>query len=271
MCRLDLAGARVDTIAEALGAARVDAIVNAAGGSWGLDEQQMVDANVTLLANVIAAAGALPKPPRLVQLGSVHEYGVVPVGTSISEDDRPRPANVYARLKLRCTEAVVEASQDGSVDGVSLRIGNITGPGQPPQSLLGVAMAQLYAAHVDSRPAVLRMASLGALRDFVNLTDAVSAVVTALTIPELPARVFNIGTGTATSARAMVSTLIEVSGVPTDLEETAAPAAETTWQQMCVERARRLLGWSPMGDQVDGIKQMWEHHVEARRTAAARG
>jgi dTDP-6-deoxy-L-talose 4-dehydrogenase [NAD(P)+] len=260
---LDLATAGVDEITDLFRREEITAIVNAAGGMWGLTDEQMIDANVTLVQNVIAGAGALPHPPRFVQLGSVHEYGLVPIGTSITEETPARPVNAYAELKLRCTNAVTEATSLGRVDGVSLRIGNVTGAGQPRVSLLGMVAEQLWEAYRDGRPAVLRLGPLGSLRDFINLSDAVDAIVTALTVAALPGRIFNIGAGKATSARDMVRLLIEVSAVPTELIEAEAPvSSESTWQRMRIDKARHLLGWSPSGDLSDGIKKLWEHRAD---------
>jgi dTDP-6-deoxy-L-talose 4-dehydrogenase [NAD(P)+] len=263
---LDLAYAEVDDVARVFREENVGVVVNAAGGMWGLTDEQMVAANLTLVQRVIEAAATLPEPPRLVQLGSVHEYGLVPIGVSMDEDTPAQPVNAYAGLKLRCTEAVIEAAGRGIVDGVSLRIGNVTGAGQPRVSLLGVVVEQLWQAHQEGRPAVLETGPLGSMRDFVNLSDVVRAITTVVALPELPARVFNIGTGKATSARDMVRLLIEVSGVPTELVE-APPTAptESTWQQMRIDRARQLLGWSPVGDLSDGMKELWEHHAENAR------
>jgi nucleoside-diphosphate-sugar epimerase len=263
---LDLSSAEVDEIATVFKEENIGVVVNAAGGMWGLTDEQMVAANLTLVQRVIEAASSVPHRPRLVQLGSVHEYGLVPIGTSMDEDMPAKPVGAYAELKLRCTEAVTEATRQGRIDGVTLRVGNVTGAGQPRVSLLGVVAEQLWQAHREGRPAVLKLGPLGSQRDFLNLSDAVTAIVTAVTIPELPGHVFNIGTGKATSARDMVKLLIEVSGVPTELIE-AEPAgpAESTWQQMRIDKARRLLGWSPTGDLSDGMKELWEYHAENAR------
>jgi nucleoside-diphosphate-sugar epimerase len=263
---LDLATAGPDEIGAVLAGHGAQVIVNAAGGMWGLSDEEMVAANLTLVEHVIEAAARLPHPARLVQLGSVHEYGLVPIGTSMDEDTPARPVNAYSELKLRCTEAVTEATRRGQVDGVSLRIGNVTGAGQPAVSLLGVVARQLWDAHREGRPATLKLGPLGSQRDFVNLADAVGAIVLACTIPHVPAPVINIGTGAATSAREMVRLLIEVSGVPTELIEAEPPnGPESVWQQMRIDRARKLLGWSPSPDLSDGMKQLWEHHAETAR------
>ncbi|HEX6501019.1 MAG TPA: NAD(P)-dependent oxidoreductase [Micromonosporaceae bacterium] len=259
---LDLVRAGVDEVAEVLRREDVDVVVNAAGGMWGLTDDEMVAANLTLVRNAVAAASAMPHPVRFVQLGTVHEYGLVPVGTSMAEDSPARPVTTYGELKLRCTETVIDAAERGTVDGVSLRIGNVTGAGQPAVSLLGVVAGQLWQAHRESRSAVITTGPLGSMRDFVNLSDVVRAIALVAAVPELPARLFNIGTGRATAARDMVRMLIDVSGVDTELIEAESTTAESTWQQMSVDRAGRLLGWSPVGDLSDGIKELWEYQAE---------
>jgi nucleoside-diphosphate-sugar epimerase len=260
---VDLANANVGEIAEVFREEDVRAVINAAGGMWGLTDEQMVAANLTLVQQVIEAAASMPRPLRLVQMGSVHEYGLVPIGTSMDEDMPAKPVNAYAKLKLRCTEAVSEATGRGLVDGVSLRVGNVIGAGQPRVSLLGVVAEQLWDAHRDGRQAVLRVGPLGSMRDFINLSDAVTAIIAATTIAELPGRIFNVGTGAATSARDIVRLLIEVSGVPTELiEAESSGGAEQMWQQLRIDRVRQQLGWSPKGDLSDGMKELWEYYVE---------
>lgn len=256
---LDLASGAADDIAGVLRDQAPDVVVNAAGGMWGLTDDEMVLANVTLTENVISATASLPGRTRLIQLGTVHEYGVVPIGTTMDEDMVPEPITAYGRLKLRCTEAVVRQTRAGALDGIVLRVGNVTGAGQPRASLLGVVAEELLNAYRTGRSAVLSLAPLGSQRDFLNLRDAVSAVVAAATVPTLPAPILNIGAGRATAARTLVELLIAVSGVPTELSEAAAEAPETVWQQMRNDRAIELLGWIPSPDLTDGVRELWTH------------
>jgi len=198
-----------------------------------------------------------------VQLGSVHEYGLAPLGVDLDEDTPARPVNTYAALKLRCTEAVTAAVLEGRIDGVTLRIGNVTGARQPRVSLLGVVADQLWRAQCDGRPAVLRLNPLGALRDFVISPTRSTRIVLAATIAELPGHLFNVGTGVATSAREIGAVTDRSQWVSTELvEESGSGQAETQWQQMCIDRARDRLGWRRFVNSNDGIKDLWENHVE---------
>ncbi|MFG1841424.1 NAD-dependent epimerase/dehydratase family protein [Micromonospora sp. NPDC049175] len=257
---LDLAAADIDEITEVLTDLDPDVVINAAGGMWGLSEAQMLAVNVTLVERLLAAAGRLPRRVRVLQMGSVHEYGLVPVDTSMPERLTPAPVMPYGEFKLRCTEAITAADRQGLVEGVTLRVGNVIGAGQPGHSLLGVVAARLRDAQRAGERARLELAPLGSRRDFIGLGDVVAAVQLAATRPEAAGQVINIGRGVGASARDMVRLLIEVSEVPTDLIEAEQTGpAETKWQRLDVGLAAEVLGWSPSDDLHTEMKQLWEH------------
>jgi nucleoside-diphosphate-sugar epimerase len=254
---LDLATADPADFATALREADVDVVVNAAGGMWGLTDEQMVDANVTLMQRLIEAVALVPSRPRLINIGTVHEYGLTPIGTSMVEDTEPAPVMAYGRLKLRCTELVSDAVRDGRIDGLSLRVGNVIGPGQPGHSLLGIVAAKLAAAQRDGVTAELSFGPLRSQRDFIGLDDVIAAIVAAARLPKVEETVINVGRGVAASAREMVDLLIEVSGVPATLVEGPAQQPETDWQQMDIGRAARVLGWRPAPDLAAELRRLW--------------
>jgi dTDP-6-deoxy-L-talose 4-dehydrogenase [NAD(P)+] len=253
---MDLAAAHPAELAATLCEHRVGAVVNAAGGMWGLTEAQMVDANVTLVAHLLEAVATLPGRVRLVQLGSVHEYGLAPIGTSMTEAYVPEPVMPYGKLKLECSNLVLDAAARGAVDGVVLRIGNVVGAGQPGHSLLGVVADRLLAARAAGH-ADLILGALVSLRDFLPLSDAAEAVAAAVTAPAVTGEVINIGTGHAHNARQLVTMLIEASAVPTTLTEGEAPGLETDWQQMGIAKAAELLAWTPRRTLADAIAELW--------------
>ncbi|GAA2012958.1 NAD-dependent epimerase/dehydratase family protein [Catenulispora yoronensis] len=259
---LDLAAARPADLAALLREHSVGAVVNAAGGMWGLTEAQMVDANVTLVAHLLEAVAALPGRVRVVQLGSVHEYGLAPLGTSMTETYVPEPVMPYGKLKLECSNLVLDAAARGEADAVVLRVGNVVGAGQPGHSLLGVVADRLLAARAAGH-ADLTLGALVSLRDFLPLSDAAEAVAAAVTAPAAGGEVVNIGTGHAHNARQLVTMLIEASGVPTTLTESEAPGPETDWQQMGIAKAADLLGWTPRRTLADAIAELWTAAVAA--------
>jgi len=210
-------------------------------------------------AHLVAAMAALPWRGRLVQLGSVHEYGLVRIGTSIAEDTEANPSMAYGKLKVEATEVILRAARDGLVDGLVLRLGNVVGAGQPHHSLLGVIAGKLSTAAREGRPAALTLAPLAAKRDFFDLDDAADAVLAAVR-SEASGRVVNIGSGSASSAREVVELLIKVSGVPTEIENTTGNNGETDdleWQQLSVGLASDVLGWMPRRDLSDAVESLW--------------
>jgi dTDP-6-deoxy-L-talose 4-dehydrogenase [NAD(P)+] len=257
---MDLSTAEVGEVVALLRDERVDAVVNAAGGMWGLSDADMVAANITVVTRLVEAVARSPRTPRLVQIGSVHEYGLVPIGTSIDEDTPTQPVMPYGELKARCTQMVTEAAARGDIDGLTLRVGNVVGAGQPPVSLLGVVARQLRDAAREGRRAVLTLGPLGSQRDFVGLSDVLRAIHAAITVPGPFPSVINVGRGVATAARDLVHELVEVSGVPADTHETPHEGPpEQRWHQLNIDLARRVLGWSPSLELREDIKNLWEY------------
>ena len=171
-------------------------MINAAGGMWGLTEAQMVEANVTLV-ELLDAVRALPDPVRVIQLGSVHEYGLAPVGTSMTEDYAPEPVMPYGKLKLECANLVLDAARRGDVEGVVLRVGNVVGA-RPARAQ--PARAWWRPAARSPRPGRARTGAgpLGSQRDFVRPQPTRPRPSAAATPSRPPfGHVINIGPGGA--------------------------------------------------------------------------
>jgi dTDP-6-deoxy-L-talose 4-dehydrogenase [NAD(P)+] len=262
---LDLSRVETAELAGVLAGFGATAVVNAAGGMWGLTEAEMVEANVTLVARLTAAVGSLAERPRIVHLGSVHEYGLAPVGVTMTEDRVPEPVTAYGKLKLECADLVLDAARRGEAEGLVLRVGNVVGARQPGHSLLGVVAARLLEARREGVACDLKLGPLGSQRDFLALADAAEAVAHAATVePAVTGQVVNIGTGRAHSARELVHLLMDASGVPATLTEAEPPTAvETDWQQMGVEHAAAVLGWRPRRTLADAVAELWAAEVAA--------
>ncbi|GGT35539.1 NAD-dependent epimerase/dehydratase family protein [Streptomyces chromofuscus] len=244
---------------------RPDVVVNAAGRAWRADEAEMTAGNADLVARVTQALAGLPGPPRLIQLGSVHEYGAGTPGAGTSEEQQPAPVTPYGRTKLLGTRTVLRATAEGGVDGVVLRLANVIGAGVPAGSLFGRVAAHLgEAALARSRggtPDELGLPPLRAHRDVVDVHDVVEAVRSAATAPraDVGGRVVNIGRGEAVSMRALIHRMVALSGVDLPVVEAdPGPSLRTDveWQQLDVSRALRLLGWRPRRSLDDSLRDL---------------
>ncbi|MEU6172922.1 NAD(P)-dependent oxidoreductase [Streptantibioticus parmotrematis] len=251
---LDLAAASPGEIAGLLAAAEPDALVNSAGAVWGVTEDQMTLLNAELPAKLAEAAASLPRPPRVVHLGSVHEYGPVSPGVTASEQLAPRPDSGYGRAKLAGTQALLAVAGAGLLEVVVLRVSNILGRGAPPDSLPGMVAHHLAAAQADvaaGRPApALRLSPLMSFRDFVDVRDVCDAVLeSARGVSDGgPGTVLNVARGEAVAVRMLVHRMVELSGIPVEVvEERACDSVRGTisGQRYDITAAHRALGWRP--------------------------
>jgi NDP-hexose 4-ketoreductase len=252
---LDVAAVPPEDLGDLFRRHHVGVVVNATGG-W-LDTP---DANeryhVHLVRNLLAAMTGLPGRPRLVQIGSIHEYGPVPAGTTIGEDHPARPGTVYARTKLAGARAVVDAADTGAVNGVVLRSVNVFGPGVTPVSFLGTVVDRLR----QRRPGQpLELTVQDVHRDYVDVRDLAAAVVRAADAGAA-GQILNIGRGEALSLRQTVDRLVRLAGFPPEAVGGAGPVQSRggDWTQADITAARRILGWSPAITPERSIRDMWE-------------
>ncbi|MEW1544989.1 NAD-dependent epimerase/dehydratase family protein [Streptomyces tsukubensis] len=253
---LDVAAADPAETAALLASRKVELVVNATGG-WAVTEEAMHHAHVRLVDRMLAAVAALPTRPRVVHIGSIHEYGFVPPGTVIDETLATDPSTPYARTKLAGSQAVLEAARAGDVDGVVLRAVNVCGPYPSEASFLGAVLQRLRGVAPGER---LELMIADAARDYIDVRDVATAVLRAADGADSGA-VFNIGRGEAPAMRELVTTLVEVAGFPPEtIKETGGPVESKGggWTKADIRRAERVLGWRPAIGLRDSLRDMWE-------------
>jgi NDP-hexose 4-ketoreductase len=221
------------------------AIINCAGLLEGSPEE-LARANVLLVARLLQAAGEAGT--RLVHLGSAAEYGAGEQETSLDEESPTRPTTPYGATKLAGSLLAVNAGRAEEVDAVVLRLFNPLGPGMPQGSMPGRAAALIVAAR-DAGKDEIRMGSLDAWRDFVDVRDLAAAVALAAFAGPLAERLFNVGSARATQAREVVLAIAEAAGWEGRIveEDTLGSPRSTgiSWQRASIDRITRVLGWKP--------------------------
>ncbi|MDT9691518.1 NAD(P)-dependent oxidoreductase [Streptomyces sp. P9(2023)] len=243
----DLARTPAEETARLLEDERIDVVVNSIGSIWGAPPEEMAERCTAPTRRLLDALALTSRRPRLVQLGSVLEYG-------------SPPATAYGQAKLAATEAVLAAGARGEVDALVLRIANAAGPGTPDVSLLGQVGARLREAAARGESAVVELAPLRAHRDYIDVRDVAEAVLAAARTTAT-GHVIGIGRGEAVPVRSLVDGLIEVSGVPARIVEQEAPATSRStddWIQVDTEPARTVLGWQPHRSLEVALRAFWE-------------
>ncbi|WP_432969480.1 NAD-dependent epimerase/dehydratase family protein [Dactylosporangium sp. CA-233914] len=234
---------------------RVDVVVNAVAG-WGRSPAEAHAGNVEPVDRLLECLRALDPVPRLVHLGTIHEYGPVPEGLSIVEDTSERPESTYATAKLAASRRVLTAIRDGEVRGAVLRVANTYGPNPSPVGFLGSLVRRLAALAPHER---IDITVAGDRRDYVDVRDVARAVVLAVRFPAADPLV-NIGSGEATSLRTIVRALVAATGLRPEAvveHEERVESLGGSWTRFDITRARDRLGWRPQYTLVESMRAMW--------------
>jgi nucleoside-diphosphate-sugar epimerase len=255
---LDAVRADPATLAAELAALRPGLVVNAAGALWDVTDDELTEGNVVLVQRLVDAVAALPRPVRLVHIGSAYEYGDHPGQVRLAETLPGRPASRYAQTKLAGTRTVTEAVAAGRLDAVVLRIAVAVGPFASRHSLLG-GIARQLAEH----PGRLRLPPISGVRDVVDVRDVADAVVSAARAPRVPP-LANIGSGVGVRLTEAVDMLIRTAGSspPATVVAGRGPAerrdAGIGEQPLDITLARRELGWAPARTLSDALHALWD-------------
>ncbi len=144
-----------------------------------------VAVNVMGTVNLLELA-RIRKSRHIVCCSSTSAYGETPPAP-VMEDVTLRPSSVYGATKA-AIEALVEgyARQHG-VDGVSLRLSWIYGPGRTTDCVIQTMLTQA----LREQPVRLGWGS-DFPRQFLHVDDAARALVLALRAPALPRRTYNV-------------------------------------------------------------------------------
>nr|WHM28279.1 NAD-dependent_epimerase/dehydratase [Micromonospora sp.] len=262
---VDVSGVPAGELAAMLAAERPTTVVNATGGKWGLTGRGLEASCVGATHAILTALAMTSLVPRFVHLGSVLEYGLAAPDAPGAAQRSSRPASEYDRFKLAATEAVLAAAAAGAVDPVVLRLANVTGPGVPPASLLGLVTGRLVDAALHGGHAHIELTALDASRDYVDVRDVSDAIQAAIRVPGTTVPIA-IGRGESVSVRTLVTMLVDVSQVPATVIELPAPASAAgaeDWTRVDLRPARDLLGWTPRRTLPEAIGALWRHALES--------
>ena len=182
-----------------------------------------------------------------------------------SESYTPKPLSPYAITKLISEYYLEFYRHQYGLDYTVLRYANIYGPRQIPKGEAGVVAIFIENILAGNPSVVYRFPDEpeGMERDYCYVGDVVKASLIAL--KKGSTGIFNIGTGIATKTLDLynaIYTIIDTRKPELKIPDNA-PARDGDIRRSClnIEKAKRLLGWTPSVSLKEGLKKTIEWYL----------
>jgi GDP-4-dehydro-6-deoxy-D-mannose reductase len=211
--------------------------------SWESPAETLV-ANLRMTVHLLEAVRAEAAEATVLVASSGEVYGP-PERLPIREDAQLRPQNPYAVSKAACDLLAGQYADAFDMRIVRTRAFNHAGPGQSAEYVVGTLTRQVAEAEAaGADEVVLRTGNPDSSRDFTDVRDVVRAYRAAA---ELPAGVYNVCSGRATSVRELVALVSRVSTLPVrhEVDPERVRPHELSELRGSADRLRAACGWKP--------------------------
>ena len=210
---------------------------------------------------------------KIVFSSTAATYGE-PENIPILESDRTCPTNPYGETKLAMEKMFKWTAIAHGLRFVSLRYFNACGAdasgtigeAHNPESHLIPLILQvpngkresicIYGTYYDTPDGTC-------IRDYIHVTDLAQAHILAVQylMDGGESDIFNLGNGVSYSVREVIETARKVTGHPIPATETPRRAGDPARLVASSEKARKILGWSPVHDSLEEIiESAWNWH-----------
>jgi UDP-glucose 4-epimerase len=220
--------------------------------------------NLTGTLNVLRAAHQ-NRSRAVVLASSAAVYGAAE--GRVREHDLARPISPYGASKLAMEGAAALFSTAYGVPTATLRLFNVYGPRQSPDSRYAAVIPLFIRQMLDGAPVTIE-GDGKQTRDFVFVEDVARAMLAAA---ENPARLpgpLNIGTGRSVSIVSLARALQDqIPGAPPPVYG-AARAGDIRHSASDIRQARSALGYRPEVTLEQGLRATVQWFRECQKTAA---
>lgn len=246
--------ADLDQLRRVLEEARPRIIFHLAGSSFNpptTDALGHARANVLGTLHLLEAIRCAVPEARLVCTGSAAEYGA---GRHLTEQQLPAPATLLGATKAAATTLIQAYARMYDLQASVLRLFTPFGPYERPERLI----PHTILSALSGRDVLLTDGRQQ--RDFLYVEDVIEALLRAAESPMPPGSVINVCSGTGTTVREVVDTILELMGRPVRAKVGALPTrADELWELSGDGgRARALLTWAPATSLLEGLRKTIE-------------
>jgi nucleoside-diphosphate-sugar epimerase len=222
-------------------------------------------ANVDASLNVLVAARDAGVR-RIVYAGSSSAYGDTPTLPKV-ETMPTAPLSPYALQKLVAEQYCQMFTKLYGVETVTIRYFNVFGPRQDPSSPYSGVISLFIRALVEGqRPTIYGDGEQ--TRDFTYVANVVDGVLRACQAPDAGGEVINVATGGRISLNRLFQTLKDLTRASIDPIYAEPRAGDVRDSQADIEKARRLLGYTPAIGLEQGLARTLEWFRTSQTTAA---
>ncbi len=214
------------------------------------------DHNVTGTLNVFEAARRC-RARRVVYASSSSVYGDRPELPK-REDQMPAPISPYAVSKAAGEQYAAVWTRLYGLATVGLRYFNVYGPRQDPKSQYAAVIPRFILWGLRGRPLEVHGDGRQS-RDFTYIDNVVDANVMAARAPDAGGEVFNVGCGMRVSLLDIIQRLETLLGRPLERRHTPPRAGDVPHTLADVEKAKRLMGYTPLVDFDEGLRRTLDY------------
>jgi dTDP-L-rhamnose 4-epimerase len=171
------------------------------------------------------------------------------------EEDRVRPASIYAATKFAQEDLVRVACEALGIGYTILRLQNVYGEGQSLKNPY-TGILSIFSTRVRRGLQLTAFEDGLESRDFVHVSDVAQAMLLSLTALKSPNTVINVGSGLATSVLDVAARLSEALGHTPDIRVTAEYRLGDIRHNVAdITRLREVLGYTPQVSLHDGLRR----------------
>lgn len=172
----------------------------------------------------------------------------------IKEEERLNPMSPYGLAKVTVENYLRVYHDLFGMEYVVLRYSNVYGPRQDAKGEAGVVA--IFVGCILQKQSCTIYGDGNQTRDYVCVGDVVDANDKSLTAPD---GIYNIGTSRTTSVNGLVDALSQVTGTKIKTVYEKPRRGELMHNCLDITRARKILGWEPKIDLVQGIGLTYDH------------
>jgi UDP-glucose 4-epimerase len=193
----------------------------------------------------------------VVYASSAAVYGDCPT-IPIPETAECRPLSAYGADKRGCELHAVTATHVHGIPTVGLRFFNVYGPRQDPKSPYS-GVISIFCERIRNGMPIGILGDGAQTRDFVHVSDVVTALMAGMRLNPEAAIVLNVCTGQATSILDLAQVIGDVARKNPDVRHGPARAGEIRRSLGDPAEMRRILGLGSMVGLRDGLATVLSH------------